>query len=368
VADLPDRQELFRVFRRSIVTAPNPRINPAVVDIPGSDLNLIGGAVSLAGENVVSAYADCSAGNWSDTATDDKLDRLAYDRYGLLRKPANAATCLLTLTRPTPGLATPGTYAAGSRVQTPQGIVFSTSTDAVFGNFDTTVQVLATDIETGPDGNVSPGALNQFVDAPFDPTLTVTNAGAAGGTDPETDAQFRGRIRGFFPTLRRGVLGAIEFGARQVPGVAVATAIEVLNPTSGFPAAIVQLIVADSDGGSSPALLQAVRDELLTFRAAGIPVIVVGGVVVNELVTWRVAFETGVNSQLASAQIRAITVAVAQNLSPGQTLLRSSLIAGARAVQGAIVSAGSLVVPVGDIVPTDIHKLIRIRPQDIVFV
>lgn len=366
--DLPNRNDLFRVGRRSIVITPGLQINPKVIDTEGSDVNIFLGASSLQGEEVVAAFADCLRGLFVETAEGSALDRVAFDRYQITRLPAAPATVDLTLTH-VAGVA--GTVPAGTRITTAEGTQFSIDADVVFTVADASRPGTATALVSGPGGNVQTGTLTRFVDQPFDAAMTVTNpANAAGGVDSESDTEFRSRILGFFQTVRRGTLGAIEFGARQVPGVAVARAIEIENLCAGLPlpACEVELIVADRNGGFSTPMLQAVEDILLTFRAAGIPVIVTGGVPQYEPVTWDIDFETGVDQARVADEIRAVTVAVAQFLRPGEILYRSSLIAGARAIPGAIVRDDSLVVPVGDTVPTDTHKLIRIKSDAITFI
>lgn len=366
---LPTRADLFAVGRRSLTISPTPRINPSVVDIAGSDLNLVVGSQALMGEEIVAALATCMLGLWVETATGSALDRVAFDRYGLTRFPATPARIDLVLSRPSAGGS--GTYPAGSRVQTPTGTQFSTDLDVSFSGSDTSKAVTGTALVSGPDGNVGANTVTQFADQPFDATLTVTNpTGAAGGAAAESDQAFRGRIRNFFPTVRRATLGAIEFGALQTPGVAVARAIEIDNPNSGFPAAFVQLIIADPDGGATGALETAVANNLLDFRALGIPVEVIGGKLLtpSPTIQWHVAFDAGIDQALAAAQIRAVTVAVASNLAPGDTLYRADLLAAARTVNGVIISDASLVLPIGDIVPTDPSLVIRIDPNSVVFV
>jgi len=369
---LPNRQDLFRVGRQAIVTAPSTRINPAVVDVPGSDANLIVGSQSLMGEEIVSHLANCMRGLFVDTARDEQLDRKAYDLTGLTRFPAVPARVDLTILRLVAGAG--GTIPAGLRVQTAGGTQFALDDDVVFLAADTSKAAAATALVTGPDGNVPanvPAGIGvvQFADQPFDATMTVTNAaGAAGGSDSETDVDFRGRIRAFFPTVRRGVLGAIDFAALQVPGIVVATAFEIVNPApNSMPAAAVQLVVGDKNGLATSGMLLDVRDRLIEFRAAGIPVDVISGIVDNELVTWDIDFDSAVNSTRVAEDVRAVTVAVAQFLGPNEILYRSSLIAAAKTVPGAIVGQNSLVVPVGDIVPTTRQTIIRVRSQDVKF-
>lgn len=367
MADLPTRTELFQVGRRSLVNAPGTRrLNPGVVDIPGSSLNLLFGANSLMGEEVVARSAKQLRGLFIDTARGAQLDRVAYDRFGITRKPENPASATLTLTRPVPGVATPGTYTAGSRVQTVEGLQFATDTDAVFANFTTSVTVTATALETGINSNVAANALVQFADQPFDSNLVVTNpAAAAGGNAGERDVEFRARIRDFFPSIRRGTLAALEFGARTVPGVATAKAYELVS--NSLPAGYTQLIISDTQGNASDTMVTQVSDALLEYRALGVPVVVLAGTPVAQSVTWAVSYETNVNTTAAQEELRQVTAAVPQFYRGGQVLYRSELLSAAKTVPGVIVGENSLVVPAGDVVPAN-DELIRIDTADVSFV
>jgi uncharacterized phage protein gp47/JayE len=369
MADLPDRAALFAVGRRSIRTAPNTRINPAVVDVPGSDVNLVVGQSALMGEELSRAWAHCIRGLFVDTADDEQIDRLVADRYQMRRKDANAAQVDLVLERPT-FAAGGGTIPAGEQVQTAAGVAFTLDADAVFGATDLSRLAEATATATGPGSNVSAGAVWSFAAGPFDPSIAISNPGpAAGGADRESRIQLVARARGFFATIRRGVIGAIEQAAREVAGVAVAHAFEVVNPDAqALPAAAVQLVVGDADGNATGGMLQRVRDNLLAFRACGIPVLVVGGSVVFEAVAWRgLEYAAGLDSQRAQSDVRAVTVAVAQFLQPGESLHLSTLIAAAKAVPGVVVPAGALAAPVGDVVAPDDSTIIRVRAQDVTF-
>lgn len=366
------RSALFAVGRRAIVETPGTKINPSVVDVPGSDVNLVVGVAAVIGEEILSRGAMAMRGAFAELARGSQLDRVAADRYGLLRFGATPATVTVTLTRPAPGAPTPGTFSAGSVVQTAEGVQFGIDADCTFGNFTTSVSVTATALVSGVGGNVSAATITSFGTQPFDTTISVSNtAQAAGGTDAESDIQFLGRVRSFFPTVRRGVLGAIEYGARQVPGVAVATAADVVNPSSGFPAGAVQLVIGDLNGNASATMIAAVSDTLLQYRAGGIVVSVLGGTVVYQGVQWHLAFQAGYDEQLAASRVRAVTVAVAQFLPPGPgngVLYRSALIAGVKSVPGVILSDASLVLPIGDVVPTSADQMIRVLPTQVTFV
>lgn len=364
---LPARQDLFQVFARSLQLATVARLNPAVVNIAGSDLNLVAGACSLMGEEISAALASCLEGHWSDTATASALDRLAADRYSLTRLGATPATITLTFARPT-FAAGAGTIQAGTKVRTAAGAEFATDVDLAFSGTDLSKTVTATALAVGPDSNVGIGQVNAIEDSLFDSTFTVTNAGpAAGGSDVEDDPHFRARIRDFFSSLRRGTLGAIEFGARQVAGVAVARAIEVDNP-NGDPAGRVELIISDANGNASGTMIQQVKDAELSWRAGGIPVDVLGGQVVFVPVTWRLAVDSGFDQQRVLSQVSAVTVAVAQFLRPGDVLYRATLFAAAKTVPGVVVSANSLVSPAADTVPVTNSTILRVQATGVTFV
>ena len=366
------RSELFAVGRAAVAGTPNIKLNPAVADIPGSDLNLVIGIDAVIGEEVASRGASAMRGVFAETARGAQLDREAYDRYGLTRFCATPASIDLVLARPTPGVATPGVYSAGSVVQTADGVQFGLDVDATFGDFDTVFQVSATATTVGASTNVNINTVTAFSTSPFDPTLTVNNyAPAAGGTDTESDIQFLGRIRGFFPTVSKAILGAIEYGAKQVPGIAVATATEIVNPLGGFPAGAVQLVIGDRSGNATSTMVTAVSDSLLKWRAAGIPVFVLSGTVEYQTVQWHPAFKLGFDEKLAISRMRAVCVAVSQFLPPGPDngiLYRSALISAAQNVPGVILSDASLLYPLGDVVPFDPTVMIRILPTGVTFV
>lgn len=383
MSTLPTRAELFAVGRRAIVTTPNCKINPIMIDVPGSDVNLNVGAMSIIGEEIVSRAAACMRGLFLETAREDALDRKAFDNFGLTRLSASPARAPVRLWRPAGGVA--GVYPAGSIVQTTLGTQFATDTDVQFLVADLEKAVDATALLSGSDGNVGADTIRQMVDTPFDPTISCTNdkgasellgdfvatGAAAGGAETESDVDFRARCRQFFPTVRRGVIGAIEFGALQVSGVAVATAIESVNPATGFPVAFIQLVIADRDGNSTPSLAIDVANALLEYRAAGIPVQVLSGVVNYQQIQWALAFESGIDEASAREQIRAVTVAVSQFLPPGPlrgTLYRSTLLAAARTVNGVILRSDALRQPLDDVVPANYSQIFRVRPQDVSFV
>lgn len=371
--DLPSRTDLFAAARRYAKAQPNIRINPATIDVPGSNVNLLFGASSLMGEMITASWARCIRGLFVSTAVGSQLDQVIADRFGITRLPANAATDDVVFNRAT-DVAGGGTIPAGTQFTTSAGNIFSLATDVVFGATDLTQVGSVVAQVVGSSQNISPNTLTAFVDQPFDSTITVNNpadangAGAAGGTDVESDAAFRARALRFFLTLRRGILAAIEYGATTVPGVSVSTAFDIVNPGTALPAGAVELIVADQNGNASSAMIQAVRNILLQFRSGGVPVFISGGQVTFVQVVYQLAFQAGIDTVAASEAVRATLVAISQFLKPGQALLDDDIRAAARAVPGVIVQAGSVIAPVGDTITTSNSQILRVRPQDIAFV
>lgn len=367
--DLPSRTDLFANARRYAKQQQLIRINPAIIDVPGSNINLLFGGASLMGEMITAAWAKCVRGLFVSTARSAQLDKVVADRFGITRLPATLATVDLTISRPTDG-AGGGTILAGSQITTADGSIFTLQADVVFGATDLSQPGEGVAAVTGSAQNVAAGALNSWVDQPFDPTILVTNpTGAAGGNEVESDDYFRARALTFYITARRGILAAIQFGAVSAGvGATVATAFEIINPGNALPAGAVELVISDQNGNSSQAMIQGVIDNLLTYRAAGIPVFVSGGSVQYEQVIYDLEFQAGVNTVAASSAVRATMVAISQFYRPGQPLLVSDCMAAARAVPGVIVNANSVDAPVGDVETTSNSQILRVRPQDISFV
>lgn len=380
MADLPSRAQIFAAGRAYVkqqaLINPNVRITPAIVDVAGSDVNLLLGIGSVMGEQLTASFVKCMSSLFVSTARGAALDRKIYDNFQITRNPANAATADLVLQRPT-FTAGGGTILAGSRITTPGGNIFSLQTDVPFGATDLEQPASGYAAIVGPDQNVIKNTLTAWVDPPFDGTITVKNPGpAAGGTLGESDDQFKARALSYFLSIRRGILAAIQAAATTIDpsnpnktlrGVTIATAYEIINPGTALPAGAVQLIIGDDNGNASQAMVQAVIDNLLFFRSAGIPVFVSGGQVQFEQVIYSLDFAAGTDTVGASQQVAAVVVAITQFNKPGQNLLRSSLLAAAKAVPGVIVPAGAVVAPVGDVVPPNINTILRVRQQDVSF-
>ena len=227
MTDFPTRDDLFNVGANEILTRAQARnvgrqITAEQIFTPGSDANLFLAAGSVMNEEVSRANARSISNLTIDGASGIDLDRLVADRTNgtVPRKEAAASRGSLRFSR-TSTAAGAVTYDLGSVVQTQSGIRFMILQNVSFGGASLgPITVDARAVEAGIGGNVDENTINRQ-STPFpDTTMIVTNPTFfSGGDDIETDSAYRARAKRFFQAARRGVLGAIEFGALTVEGV-----------------------------------------------------------------------------------------------------------------------------------------------------
>jgi len=358
--DLPSRLDLFALARDFVLQRAR-RIDPAQVDVAGSDVNIIVGSSSVMAYQTILQLAERTNALLLDGSTGEDLDRLAFDRYQIARKGAAAAVGTVRFFR-TSAAAGAGTVPVGTILNTLTGIQYVTTTISTFGATD--LEAFA-DVRAVTAGKLTQAGANsirrfQTPGGLFDPSLQVNNDDpTAGGEDAETDDIFRERIRDFFNTARRGTLAAIEFGAKTVPGVVSAQAVESLTG-AGQPARVVTLFIADSSGVASAALGNVVVAALSDFRAAGIAVIV--STSVPQIVTVKLAltFRAGVDTTTLTVAIRTALVEFINGLAVNATLFRGQLFSVLQRFEpdGLIPNIASVVEPTGDLVP-DTGKTLR---------
>jgi uncharacterized phage protein gp47/JayE len=355
------RLDLFELGRQYVLTRAK-RIDPRVIDTQGSDANLFIGSASFMASAVSNQIAQASAELFLDSCFGEQLDRYVYDRYRLLRLGAAAALGSVTFSRPN-AVAGAGSIPAGTKLITLTGIEYLTLQAASFSSSDLSVSVDVRAAQAGKAFQIGANGIRQFDDISlvFDATLLVNNPlPCAGGEDVELDDTFKQRVRNFWLAQRRGTLGAIEFGALLVPGVASALALDELS-TDGNPVRVVRLIVADSSGVASRALGAKVQAVLNEWRAGGIFVYtdVSSPQIVD--IQLHLVFAAGVDTVSLKQEVLVAVVNYVNSLGVGQALLLSDL----QAVLARYKSAGlivttpgndltipaTVVVPTGDVVP-----------------
>lgn len=352
--DFPSRLDLFAIGRDYTLQRAT-RIDPQQVDIAGSDVNIFVGSVSQIAYSLVLQLAYAINSLLLDGATDEDLDRYALDRYGITRKGESAAVGHVTFYRSS-AAAGGGTVPAGTQLNTLTGTSYITTSDAVFGASSLSATALVRAVQAGADSQVGKNAIRRFqnISLVFDQSLQVNNPEAtAGGSPSETDEEFRDRIRGFWLSARRGTLSAIEFGAKEVSGVASAQAVEALT-TGAQPARVVLLYISDASGVSSAALGASVRQELQEYRAAGISVITSTSQPQIVSVSLKLTFKAGSSTSLLTDAIRGAVFEYVNSLPVNGTLYRAEILAvlSRFITDGLVVDANTLIEPAGDIVPS----------------
>ena len=360
--DLPTRLDLYSIGR-SYVVGRARKIDPSQVDTKGSDVNLFVGLSSVVGDSLIRQLGYRTGALFLDGAEGEELDRYAYDRYTtLFRKGASPARGSITIRRAN-ALAGAGSVPIGTTVRTDTAIEYVTTTVATFsiGALSATCNVRA--VQAGKATQVGQNAIKRFSrpELLFDASLVPSNEtqATAGGEDQENDDLFRARIRDFWRTARRGVVGAIEFGALTVAGVVSAMAVEALSE-AGQPARIVNLYIADSSGVASDALAEEVSIALLDYRAAGITVLIFTSLPQLVDIELRLRFAADVNTRLLSDQIRSAVFEFVNSLPVNAPLYIGELnsVLQRFVSDGLILDQSTIVLPVGDLVP-DIGQTIR---------
>lgn len=364
--ELLTRLDFYEIGRQYVLTRAK-RIEPTVVDIEGSDANLFVGSQSFCADAVKKQVVDCVSALLLDGAEKDDLDRYAWDRYGMTRKGAAAATVPVVFTRPTAAVGG-GSLTVGTKIASKTGIEYVLTSAATFSATSLRQPATARAVQAGKEFQVGRHTLVQFQNQSsiFDQTILVDNEDPAAGGEPvESDDTFRNRIRDFWPSARRGTLGAIEFGARTVPGVDSAVANDILEPT-GYPGRAVELFISDSSGVANSTLVALVDAALFEFRAGGIYVVIRTSVPQIVDVSLRLAFTANVDTVTLAGDIRGAVVGYINGLGVGKPLLRDEIAAVLARFRdsGLLMKSSTIVTPAGDLYP-DIGYTLRVRPENV---
>ncbi|MBW6396025.1 baseplate J/gp47 family protein [Thermus sp. SYSU G05001] len=282
-----------------------------------------------------------------DRAIEQAVPEGVFAAFGFSRLPARPARLTLRFSRATPApedILIP----EGTRAQTPTGIGFRTTQDALIPAGGTQVDVPAEAEVPGAAGNVPAGAVSEVKDAlPGVEAVTNTTPGT-GGQDEETlDAQ-QARFARYIASLAKGTLMALEaaaLSARTPQGLsptAVLAVDRVRDPS--IPLGEVRVYV-DADPNPTPELLGAVGLALEDVRPAGVVVSVLS--VTKVPVNVRLRLEGASPSQIPSATQSVYTLFSAMRV--GEDVVRERLVA---AVAAAVPEAYAVRVlsPASDVV------------------
>lgn len=371
MADFPTFSDLFAVSRDEAL-AKNSKLTLEKANQEGTDVNAMLAASAAVGDEVIGQLSRTEAKTFLDSAEGKDLDRLVFDRYGIVRKSASPAVGSVEFTTTAPS-ASAFAIPVGTLVGTADGRQYVTTTAGTYALGSTgpvlvAVRSVLAGLSQQASTNTITSILSQIASSPAD--LRVTNPLAtAGADDDELDPSLRNRARQFFTNARRGTLGAIQAAALGVLGVTTATAFEQTD-LLGRPAKGVQLVVADTFTdqlvafGTTPAyntqsqvLASGVSAALEDVRAAGIQVSTRVAQVVMQGITLTLTFVAGVNYDDVALRARAAVVFSINSLAPGQTLQRSVLVQALRSVAGLVVTGNEIYAPSGDVVPLPLQVI-----------
>lgn len=373
MADLPIFEDLFEIAKREVLIR-NPRLSRDSVDRPGSDLNILLASASAVGDEVINQVSIVAAASFMDSATGADLDRLLFDRYGLVRKsaaPAVGSVSFSTTAATTASFVIP----SNTQLAATSNIVFVTTAQVVFPVSSTgPISIPVRSLLAGANQQVKPNTIQSILStipgAPVD--LVCTNPLAtAGAADDETDDAFRSRGRNFFVTARRGTKSSIEQAALAVPGVVSASLFEVLDPF-GRPARVTELFIADAFTDTlatlnqeSPAydeqssvLGDTVFASLDDVRPAGVFVRVTVARVSLIAIHLALTFDTDADVQDTELQARAAVVNYTNSLRPGERWVYSNAIAALGGIIGLTITGNEIVTPSGNVIP-NFYEVIR---------
>lgn len=286
-----------------------------------------------------------------DGASGQALTDLVNDHWNLQRIEAAEATGSQSFTRIS-ATGPAGSIPIGTVVATAinaDGEDFRFVTDAALAfalNEQGPKSVGVTAQVAGRDSNVPTlGGIDRVIDTLFDSFTTANDTLIVGGAPEESDPTLRQRAREFPSTLRRGTLAALEFGAKTIAGVAIASAFEDAN-------GLVTVYVSDIDGNASAQMINDVQVELdLNWKCAGTVLTALGGTPVITDVDYSVTVRPGTNVAELEPVIEAAIAATMNKLKQGETLSLAQLQAAILNVDIDNITNAAINDPLADISP-----------------
>lgn len=223
------------------------------------------------------------------------LDLLAFN-YNVQRRGAQKASGFAQFYVPQAGFTTPYSIPKGTIVTSTNGTQYETLLAGVingFGSqattrnsvsvFEITLPVSAKVVGVG--GNAVSGVLTTLGISGVNST---NDAPIEGGFNQETDTSLATRAIESFGIWSRGVRGAVEYGAKLVPGVYYASAVYAY-------AGHFKIFVSDQAGNLSDELKTAVDNILTDWAASGIGWTVLAPPLLLQNVSAKVAFKSSAN-------------------------------------------------------------------------
>lgn len=335
---------------------------------------LIAASAAMA-DRTIGWFAERIAATFLDGAQGDDLTQLCADHWAVQRRAATKSLGTVTFTRASAD-ATAQTFAIGTVVATQrdsqgndiQFVTTQAASWAISTNGARTVNTEA--VVAGTSGNLSAiNLVSRIISSPpAGGTYTITSSTLpAGGSEEESDEELRDRTRLYPSTLRRGTLGALEYGAKSVATIAVAKASAVQDTTG-----LVTVFVSDASGNSTGTTKQVspltvddgtmtakVAVELYEWAAAGALVNVTGGAIQTVNITVSIVVRLGVDVNQLITNIQNSISARVNKLNIGETLYLSDIMTAVKAVDPDNIVNVVMVAPLVDTAPSTAGNIIR---------
>lgn len=335
---------------------------------------IIAGAAAMA-DRLIGWFAERIAATFLDGASGDDLTQLCADHWAIQRRAATKSVGTVTFNRSGADASAQefpiGTVVATQRDSQGNDIQFVTTQAAQWAVSTNGTRVVTTEaVVAGTSGNLSATNLVSRIISSPPPggTYSITASSLpAGGSEEETDEELRDRTRLYPSTLRRGTLGALEYGAKQVDTIAVAKASAVQDTTG-----LVTVFVSDASGNSTGTTKQVgpltvddgtmtakVAVELYEWASAGALVNVTGGSIQTVNITVTIVVKLGVDVNQLITDIQNSISARVNKLNIGETLYLSDIMTAVKAVDPDNIVNVVMVTPIVDTAPSTPGNIIR---------
>jgi hypothetical protein len=268
--------------------------NPELSDTTeGSIIDQLAGVTALAVDEANRLTLQKFAATNFLTAEGQDLENLAVDHFGdsFARPGAVKATGSVTFARPNTSAGNvtipAGTIVRTQTTATGSSIQFETISEVIMAGVSIGASIRA--LVEGPSGNVLANKIIVLESTLTDPSIVVNNPNAtAGGSEEETDAEYRETILQKLNALSGATKTAVEEAAKSVAGIETAILIETYIRVSEIdalgnlidePFNITKsvLYVGDINGNASSTQLDEVRTAIDSVRAAGVQITLKAG-------------------------------------------------------------------------------------------
>ena len=230
---------------------------------------------------------------------------------------------------------------------------FETYSDAILEAGNTYVDVLCESVEVGSKYNVSAGLVLK-IETPIYGVDSVSNVAAfVGGTDEETDSDYRARIPVYLEGLKRATATALISAAMSVDGIIDAVVEDGATPGT------VTVTVASSSGTVPAETITAVEEALEDYRGAGIEVTVVGATNDSTNCSFNIYLEEEAVSATVEAACETAVAAYLNSLAIEETAYYFQIVKILMSIDGVLnIASLSLGGGTADITPSSGHKIV----------